>query len=63
MNTKKILISFAINYAVVHTVFSFIYGDLKLTATIFLKSLILSFINIILPIFINKFPKKRKNLS
>jgi len=63
MNTKKILISFAINYAVVHTVFSFIYGDLKSTAIIFLKSLILSFCSIILPIFINRLSKRRKNPS
>jgi len=63
MNTKKILISFAINYAVVHTVFSFIYGDLKSTAIIFLKSLILSFCSIILPIFINGLSKRRKNPS
>ena len=63
MSTKKILISFAINYAVVHTVLSFFYGDLKLTAIIFAKSLILSFVSIILPALINNFSKKRKNLS
>lgn len=63
MNTKKVLISFAINYAIVYTAFSFIFGDLKSTAIIFLKSLILSLCSIILPILINRLSKKRKNLS